>query len=120
MSKETVKEKMEDRDTVVLNVLSKSDYAKGHIKGSDNVPWNESNIDFVQAVTEKYGKKKFFITYCAGLTCTAGPKAAKALQEKNFKATEYAGGMKEWSEAGYPTEGTEEKDITPAVASALK
>jgi rhodanese-related sulfurtransferase len=107
MTKEAVKEKMKDSNVMVLNVLPDNDYAKLHIAGSENLPLGLSSGDFVQAVEKKYGKNKLFITYCAGLTCNAGPNAAKALQEKGFKAFDYAGGMKDWSEAGYPTEGTE-------------
>lgn len=121
MSKEAVKDKMKDKNTIVLNVLAESDFAKLHILGSESLPLAENTGDFVQAVEKKYGKDKFFITYCASLTCDGGPKAAKALQEKGFKATDYAGGMKEWSEAGFPTEGTEAKApvaAAPAVATA--
>lgn len=109
MSKETVSDKMKDANTIVLNVLPEADYAKLHIKGSENLPFGTDAAAFAEAVDKKYGKSKFVITYCASLTCDAGPKAAKALQEKGFKASEYAGGMKEWSEAGLPTEGTEAK-----------
>ena len=117
MSKEAVKDKMKDQNVVVLNVLPDTDYAKLHITGSENLPLGLNSGDFVQAVEKKYGKDKFFITYCAGLTCNAGPSAAKALQEKGFKANDYAGGMQDWSEAGFPTEGTEAKGPALAVAS---
>src|SRR5271170_2163763 len=117
MSKETVQDKMKDANTIVLNVLPEADFSKLHITGSKNLPFGTDAGAFVQAVEKMYGKEKFFITYCAGLTCNAGPNAAKALQEKGFKATEYAGGTKEWSEAGLPTEGTEAK--APAVAAPV-
>lgn len=117
MTKEALKDKMRDANVVVLNVLSENDFAKLHIKGSENLPLGQSEGDFVQAVEKRYGKDKFFITYCAGLTCNAGPKAAKALQEKGFKANDYPGGVQEWSEAGFPMEGTEAK-AAPAPAGA--
>jgi rhodanese-related sulfurtransferase len=120
MSKEAVKDKMKDANTVVLNVLSEADFAKLHIKGSENLPFGSDAGAFAQAVEKKYGKEKFFITYCASLTCDGGPKAAKALQEKGFKATDYAGGTKDWSEAGFSTEGTEAKaPIAEAPAAAV-
>src|SRR5581483_8241343 len=115
VSKETVKDKMKDANTIVLNVLPEADFAKLHIKGSENLPFGKDANAFAVEVEKKYGKSKFFITHCASLTCDAGPKAAKALQEKGFKAADYAGGMKEWSEAGFPTEGTEAK-VPAAVA----
>jgi rhodanese-related sulfurtransferase len=118
MSKEAVKDKMKDQNVVVLNVLPDTDYAKIHITGSENLPLGLSAGDFVQAVEKKYGKDKFFITYCAGLTCNSGPAAAKALQEKGFKANDYAGGIQDWSEAGFPTEGTEAKVPVAAAGAA--
>ena len=118
MTKEAVKEKMMDVNTVVLDVLPDNDYAKLHIKGSENLPLGLNSGDFVEAVEKHYGKDKFFITYCAGLTCNAGPDAAKALQKKGFKANDYPGGIQEWSEAGFPTEGTDAKKAVVAVAVA--
>lgn len=107
MTKEAVKEKMSDGNTVVLDVLPDNDYARLHIKGSENLPLGLNAGDFVEAVGKKYGNGKFFITYCAGLSCHAGPDAAKALQNKGFKANDYPGGIQEWSEAGFPTAGSE-------------
>src|SRR5579872_1677983 len=118
MTKEAVKEKTMDVNTVVLDVLPDNDYAKLHIKGSENLPLGLNSGDFVEAVEKHYGKDKFFITYCAGLTCNAGPDAAKALQKKGFKANDYPGGIQEWSEAGFPTEGTDAKKAVVAVAVA--
>jgi rhodanese-related sulfurtransferase len=112
MTKETVKDKMKDANVVVLNVLPVNDYAKLHIKGSENLPMGLNANDFVQAVEKKYGKDKFFITYCAGLNCNVGPNAAKALQDKGFKANDYAGGIQEWSNAGLPVEGIDAKEGT--------
>ncbi len=120
MTKEAVREKMKDMNVVVLDVLPDNDYAKLHIKGSENLPLGISGDDFVQAVEKKYGKEKFFITYCAGVTCNAGPNAAKALQKKGFKANDYAGGIQEWSEAGFPTEGIEAGLKKVAVAVVAK
>ncbi len=116
MSKEAVKEKMKELNVMVLDVLPVSDYEKLHIQGSENLPLGLSSDDFVEAVEKKYGKEKFFITYCAGLTCHAGPDAAKALQKKGFKANDYAGGMQEWSQAGFAVEGSEAKNGAPASA----
>ncbi len=114
MTKEAVKEKMKDANVMVLDVLPESDFAKLHITGSESFPLGLNSDTFVQAVEKKYGKDKFFITYCAGLTCHAGPDAAKALQKKGFKANDYAGGIEDWSRAGFPTEGSESKGAASA------
>jgi rhodanese-related sulfurtransferase len=114
MSKEAVKDKMKEKNVIVLDVLPESDYKKLHIDGSESLPLGLNAGDFVEAVEKRYGKDKFFITYCAGLTCHAGPDAAKALQKKGFKANDYPGGIEEWSEAGFPVAGTEAKNAAVA------
>lgn len=118
MSKEGLKDKMKDMNTVVLNVLPETDFAQLHITGSKNLPLGQNIDEFVAAVEKNFGKDKFFITYCADKTCEAGPKAAKALQSKGFKATEFAGGTQEWEQAGFPTEGTKAKASEPAPSPA--
>ena len=110
MMKEDVRDIMTDAKVVVLNVLPENDYAKLHIRGSENLPLGTNPDDFVQAVEKRYGRDKFFITYCAGLTCTAGSQAAKVLRRKGFKANEYPGGIQDWSQAGFPTGGSEVSD----------
>ena len=117
MTKEEVQVKLRDSNVVVLNVLPDTDYDKLHIKGSENLPLGLSMDHFIEEVTKRYGKDKFLITYCAGVTCNAGPGAAKALKEKGFRADDYAGGMQEWLEAGFPTDGSEAK--VPAVAGLV-
>ncbi len=117
MTREEVVEKMKGPNVVVLNVLPDNDYAKLHIAGSENFPLGLSTSAFVQAVGKKYGRTKFFITYCAGFTCNAGLNAAQGLMEKGFKANYYPGGIKDWADAGFATEGTEAK--VPTVAAAV-
>ncbi len=116
MTKEAVMEKMKEKNVVVLNVLSDAEYAKLHIKGSENLPLGLKAEDFVQAAEKRFGKTRFLITYCAGFTCNAGPEAAKALKARGFEAEDYPGGMKEWSDAEFPTEGTDVKQAAPAAA----
>ncbi len=117
ISKEALKGKMKDRNTVVLNVLSEADFAKLHIKGSESFPLTQNTVEFAREVEKKYGKDRFFIAYCEGPTCSAGPNAAKALKVHGLDAVDFAGGMQEWESAGYPTEGTAAK---PPTAHALK
>jgi rhodanese-related sulfurtransferase len=107
LTRHVVLEKMNEKDVVMLNVLSEGDFRKIHIKGSFNLPYAKDPKGFVSKVDELFGRGKFFITHCSGVTCMAGPNAAKALRENGFKAEEYPGGMQDWLDAGYPVEGTE-------------
>src|SRR5579883_1436648 len=109
LTKEMVREKMKAKDTVVLNVLSRGDYDKMHIKGSNSLPWDKDPAGLAKLVESRYGKDKFFITHCSGYSCQLGPDAAKALKAAGFKAEDYPGGTQEWFEAGFPVEGSQVK-----------
>ncbi len=108
MTKEEILEKMKEKDTVVLDVLPKTDYDLLRIKGSDSLPLVGTRPEkFVQEVQEKYGRDKFFITYCSGFPCRHFQEAATALTQAGLKAEGYAGGIKEWAESGLPVEGNQ-------------
>jgi rhodanese-related sulfurtransferase len=107
MTKEVVRHTMKDKYFVVVNVLPEEEYAKLHIKGSENIPLGSDVEAFVRAAEKKYGKRRFLITYCADGACGTAFTAAQLLLRNGFQANDYSGGMKEWSDAGYPIEGTE-------------
>ena len=106
INKEQLQEKMKEKGTVVLNVLPKNDFELLRIKGSESLPITGVRPEvFVQAVVEKYGRDKFFVTYCTGSPCRHFEEAAEILAQQGMKAEGYAGGIKEWFEAGLPVEG---------------
>lgn len=107
LTKESVREKMKEKSTIVLNVLSRDEYDKLHIKGSYNIPWGQDPAAFVKSVEQWFGREKFLITHCSGLTCQAGPNAAQVLKKAGFKAEDYPGGIQDWAEAGFPTVGSQ-------------
>ncbi len=108
ITKEDILEKMKEKDVVVLNVLPKEDYEKLHIKGSDSFSIIHMRPEnFAKAVEAKYGKDKFFITYCSGFPCQHFMEAADALTKTGLKAEGYAGGIQEWAESGLPVEGNQ-------------
>jgi rhodanese-related sulfurtransferase len=106
VDKEHVIEKLKDQKVVVLNVLSKADFKKLHIKGSENMPFTADPKAFSAEVLEKYGKGKSFITYCDHMGLLASFEATKALTDSGLDALNYAGGVQEWYRAGLPVEGT--------------
>jgi rhodanese-related sulfurtransferase len=106
VDKEHVMKKINKENVVVLNVLSKADYKKLHIKGSENHPLTADPQVFSREVAEKYGKGKSFILYCDHLGLLASFEATKALTDFGLDAVNYSGGLQEWYRAGLPVEGT--------------
>ncbi len=101
--KEELLDLLNSEDAVVMNVLASHAYDKMHIKGSISAPYDRlENGEF-----DNIDKKKRLIIYCASYDCGASKKAAALMRERGFDAAAYEGGIKEWSEAGYPTEGKE-------------
>lgn len=107
VDKEHVVESINRKGVVVLNVLSKADFKKLHIKGSENQPLTSDTKVFSEEVAQKYGKDKSFILYCDHLGLLESFEATKALTDHGLKAVNYAGGVREWYRAGLPVEGTD-------------
>jgi rhodanese-related sulfurtransferase len=116
LTKEAVMKKMKDENTVILDILPEDDFKKLHIMGSESFTFGQNVRSFLLAVEKKYGKEKFFITYCANRADSLSSRnAAFVLQEQGFRAEDYPGGIQEWSEAGLPIGGTE-ADLREAFA----
>lgn len=85
----------------VINALSPDYYNDAHIKNSRNVPLAE-----LKAFAEHTPKDTYIVVYCAHKNCDVSARAWHILHELGFdNLFAYEGGMREWYEAGYPTEG---------------
>ena len=102
ISAEELKEAMAaDPDLCVINVLPPSIHNDCHITGSMNVPLKE----IVDAMGS-WNRDKEIIVYCALYECDAGEKAYILLTCMGFtNVTDYNGGIKEWYQLDYPTQG---------------
>jgi rhodanese-related sulfurtransferase len=119
LTKEAVMKKMKNENTVVLDILPEDDFKRLHIRGAESFVFGQNVRSFLLAVEKKYGKDKFFITYCANRAVSLSSRnAAFVLQEQGFRAEDYPGGIQEWSDAGLPVAGTE-ADIREAFAAEL-
>ena len=99
ITKEELLKKMEEGNVQVVNVLDPEWYKLGIIRGSKKIP-----LDDLDRRLSELDKSKEVVTYCANTQCTASSEAAKKLAPKGFKVRAYEGGIKEWKEAGFPTE----------------
>ncbi len=85
----------------LLDVRSRSDYDKEHIKGARSLPLDEIE-DRAQRTLRP---DENIITYCDSFVCSASTSAAKLLAREGFaKVRDYKGGLREWKQAGLPTE----------------
>ena len=97
--KEELLKQMKEGSVQVVNVLDPEWYKLGIIRGSKKIP-----LDQLDRRLSELDKSREVITYCASYTCSASSEAAKKLAQKGFKVRAYEGGIKEWKEAGLPTE----------------
>ena len=97
-----LKNALENNPTLcVINVLPASLHEDCHITGSINVPLKQL-VDTARS----WNTNKKIIVYCALDECDAGEKAYILLASMGFTdVTDYKGGIKEWFQLGYPTEG---------------
>ncbi len=90
-------------DFVLVEVLNYNSYKEKHIKGAEFYSFKE----IATSLSKKYDKKREIILYCEDQTCNASKIAAQKLDFIGFERVfVYKGGKSEWSEAGYPMEGS--------------
>ncbi|MBY0502006.1 MAG: rhodanese-like domain-containing protein [Alphaproteobacteria bacterium] len=90
-------------NVVIVDVRDAKSFAKGHIPGAINVPYNKFN-GFEGSETEFPGlqKDKINIVYCYELLCNLGQKAAKKFASIGYPVKEMSGGFSEWKKHKYP------------------
>ena len=87
----------------LLDVRSRSDYDKEHIKGARSLPLDE--IEGRSKPT--LGQDEDIIVYCDSFVCSASTSATKLLMRAGYKnVRDYKGGLREWKQAGLPTESS--------------
>lgn len=101
ISKNELKDMMDREEPVqIVNVLAPEYYPLGFIKGSQKIPLSE-----LDQRSSELDRSKTVVVYCAHQQCDASRKAAEKLTSLGFCALAYEGGIKEWTEAGFPREG---------------
>lgn len=94
-----------NQGTIFIDSRSKNEYDEGHIKGSINIPFYES--EKYDDVLSKIDKNELLVTYCSGTDCDTSILHGEELFEKGYKRVYiFHGGWDDWLEAGYPIEAT--------------
>lgn len=98
LSREELQNMMKDadQDFVLINVLSRDDFNRQHIRNSINVPLKMQS--FAKIVAEIAGnRERKIVVYCASFDCDASTKAATELEAEGFtEVYDYEGGSQDW------------------------
>lgn len=87
--------RLNDGTTILIDVRSAEDYARGHLPGAVSMPLSDlrRRIDEVPPDAE-------VIAYCEGPYCFASARAVRALLESGREAMRIDGGLARWVRAG--------------------
>ena len=112
----------EQRKFVLIDTSIPEEFEAEHIPGAQNAcVFDVTFMDRVRAVTEPSptgsGSNRLpVVVYGTSARSLASATAAEKLTAAGFDAVcDYRGGLKEWREAGEPTEGTHVRPPVPAV-----
>ena len=104
ISLEEAKALCSDKDAVFLDARSPEDYARGHIRCAQNIPW-QSFDEYIDRVFETIPDNAWIVTYCDGAHCSLSEDLAKELVSMGYeKAKVLLNGWTRWVEAGLPVE----------------
>jgi len=110
---ETLKKKIdESNDFVLLDARGPVSYAEEHIVGAISLPVNDAKNRAESIIPDK---NKEIIAYCGSINFPTSAILAEILIDMGYtNIANYEGGIKDWKEAGYPTEKNEiMRTITP-------
>lgn len=93
------------KNVTIVDVRSEKDYAKGHIPGAINIPWEKhQSFDGPETEFPELRKKGYNYVYCYELLCNLAQKAAKKFASLGYPVKEMAGGFEEWKAHDHPIE----------------
>jgi rhodanese-related sulfurtransferase len=104
ISRESLCQKIERGDDFVLvDALPPLAYAASHLPGAMSLP---PDFDTDRARRRLPDRDTAIVVYCASETCDSSLVVADRLMELGYRnVLHYAGGKRDWIEAGLPLEG---------------
>jgi len=104
ISIEEAKDLCSNKGAVFLDARSPEDYARGHIRCAENIPWQAFD-EYIERVWDKIPEDAWVVTYCDGETCSLSEDLAKELVSMGYeKVKVLLNGWTRWREAGLPVE----------------
>ena len=102
-----VRQMINNREVVLLDVRTKDEYDMGHLPGAFSFPLADFDLVFPRLLG-LVKKDSAILVYCSGVECTDSHTfATQLLAFKYTKVRVYAGGFREWQEMGFETEKNE-------------
>lgn len=98
--------KLNDKNAVLLDVRTSSEYNTGHIRNSFQADW--TNRQQFDDRAEHLDKNKTIYIYCASGSRSAS--AAEVLRGKGYNVINLEGGLTAWKKAGKAVEGLSEEN----------
>jgi rhodanese-related sulfurtransferase len=104
ISREDLKAKMDRGDDFVLvETLPEEQYRHTHLPGALNLPPDRVRENAPELLPDKEAD---IVVYCGSPDWPASEESARELADMGYEnVRDYAGGKKDWQEAGLPTEG---------------
>ncbi len=94
----------ESEAALFLDARSRSEYARGHVRGALSLPWQGVDGHFME-IADRLPMDKTIITYCDGETCDLSHELALFLREMGFADVRVlVNGWTVWQRAGLPTD----------------
>ncbi|UHC19762.1 rhodanese-like domain-containing protein [Methylobacterium currus] len=99
--RDAVKSGLADGSVLLIDVREPNEFEAGHIPGSVSFPLSSFDVERLQALIAADGRRPV-------LSCAAGVRSVRALQYLQSQgiplAEHYAGGFKDWANAGETVE----------------
>jgi rhodanese-related sulfurtransferase len=104
ISRESLWQKIEGGDQFVLiDALAPLSYAAAHLPGAISMP---PDFDADRALRRIPDRDTEIVVYCSSETCDSSLVVADRLIDLGYRnVVHYAGGKRDWAEAGLPLEG---------------
>ena len=106
ISRTELKEKVEkSQDLKLVFVLGEPQFRAMHIPGSVNLPCSE-NLYRTEDALRGLDRDDEIVVYCSSEACFASFSVYTFLVKRGYKnVSRYAGGLLDWTDAGYALEG---------------
>jgi rhodanese-related sulfurtransferase len=92
---EELLDRLQSKNTVLLDVRPEREYKMGHIPKAINIP-----VEELSARLKKLPQNKEYIAYCRGPFCVFADDAVNQLSKKGFKARRLVEGFPDWKAKG--------------------